>query len=224
MVWSERAAIQADGEKLWEKLEDGYEASGGVGPAPANFYFTPSGFAEEAQRGAQLHLEELAVEAAGESWLHLGTQPTPNFQGNVPHFVRELQAQVSSGRRALIAGHSPGDVERLADILTENEIGFQLSLKDPFKAASPYLEEKARLAGPLANVMLVESPIRRGVTLPDSNLVVRSASHDACAQQSCSGSYCCYGSRETPGTSAGCGSSVHPSIIHMRVNYSRIHW
>ena len=172
MVWSERAAIQADGEKLWEKLEDGYEASGGVGPAPANFYFTPSGFAEEAQRGAQLHLEELAVEAAGESWLHLGTQPTPNFQGNVPHFVRELQAQVSSGRRALIAGHSPGDVERLADILTENEIGFQLSLKDPFKAASPYLEEKARLAGPLANVMLVESPIRRGVTLPDSNLVL----------------------------------------------------
>ena len=37
MVWSERAAIQADGEKLWEKLEDGYEASGSVGPAPANF-------------------------------------------------------------------------------------------------------------------------------------------------------------------------------------------
>ena len=172
MVWSERAAIQADGEKLWEKLEDGYEASGGVGPAPANFYFTPSGFAEEAQRGTQLLLEELAVEAAGESWLHLGTQPTPNFQGNVPHFVRELQAQVSGGRRALIAGHSPGDVERLADILTENEIGFQLSLKDPFKAASPYLEEKARLAGPLANVMLVESPIRRGVTLPDSKLVL----------------------------------------------------
>ena len=172
MVWSERAAIQADGEKLWEKLEDGYEASGGVGPAPAKFYFTPSGFAEEAQLGSQLLLEELAVEAAGESWLHLGTQPTPNFQGNVPHFVRELQAQVSGGRRALIAGHSPGDVERLADILTENEIGFQLSLKDPFKAASPYLEEKARLAGPLANVMLVESPIRRGVTLPDSKLVL----------------------------------------------------
>ena len=172
MVWSERAAIQADGEKLWEKLEDGYEASGSVGPAPANFYLTPSDFAEEAQRGSQLLLEELAVEAAGEPWLHLGTQPTPNFQGNVPHFVRELQAQVSSGRRALIAGHSPGDVERLADILTENEIGFQLSLKDPFKAASPYLEEKARLAGPLANVMLVESPIRRGVTLPDSSLVL----------------------------------------------------
>ena len=172
MVWSERAAIQADSEKLWEKLEDGYEASGGVGPAPANFYFTPSGFAEEAQRGTQLLLEELAVETAGEPGLHLGTHPTPNFQGNVPHFVRELQAQVSSGRRALIAGHSPGDVERLADILTENEIGFQLSLKDPFKAASPYLEEKARLAGPLANVMLVESPIRRGVTLPDSNLVL----------------------------------------------------
>ncbi len=172
VVWSERAAIQADGEKLWEKLEGGYEAAGSVEPPPANFYFTPSSFAEKAQRGSQVLVEELAVEAVGEQWLHLATQPTPSFQGNVSHFVRELQAQVSSARRALIAGHSPGDVERLADILTENEIGYQLSLKDPFKAASPYLEEKARLAGPVSKVLLAESPIRRGVTLPDSNLVL----------------------------------------------------
>ena len=172
VVWSERAAIQADGEKLWEKLEGDYEAAGSVEPPPTNFYFTPSSFAEQAQRGSQVLVEELAVEAVGEQWLHLATQPTPSFQGNVSHFVRELQAQVSSARRALIAGHSPGDVERLADILTENEIGYQLSLKDPFKAASPYLEEKARLAGPVSKVLLAESPIRRGVTLPDSNLVL----------------------------------------------------
>ena len=172
VIWSERAAIRSDSESLWEKLENSYEAAGDQGPTPGSFYLTLDGFSEQAGRGSEIIVEELGVEAEDEEWLHLATQPTPSFQGNVGHFVRELQAQVSSGRRALIAGHSPGDVERLADILTENNLSYQLSLRDPSKAASPYLEEKAYLAGPVAKVLLVESPIRRGVALPESNLVL----------------------------------------------------
>ena len=172
VIWSERAAIRADGENLWEKLENSYEAAGDTGPPPGSFYLTLEKFGEQVHQGGEMIVEELGVEADDEEWLHLATQPTPSFQGNVVHFVRELQAQVSSGRRSLIAGHSPGDVERLADILTENSLSYQLSLKDPTKAASPYLEEKAYLAGPVANVLVVESPIRRGVVLPESNLVL----------------------------------------------------
>lgn len=172
VIWSERAAIRADGENLWEKLENSYEAAGDTGPPPGSFYLTLEEFGEQVHQGGEMIVEELGVEADDEEWLHLATQPTPSFQGNVVHFVRELQAQVSSGRRSLIAGHSPGDVERLADILTENSLSYQLSLKDPTKAASPYLEEKAYLAGPVANVLVVESPIRRGVVLPESNLVL----------------------------------------------------
>ena len=61
---------------------------------------------------------------------------------------------------------------RLFRLFTENNLSYQLSLKDPAKASSPYLEEKAYMAGPVANVLVVESPIRRGVTLPESNLVL----------------------------------------------------
>ena len=172
VIWSERAAIRADGENLWEKLENSYEGAGDTGPPPGSFYLTLEEFGEQVHQSGEMIVEELGVEADDEEWLHLATQPTPSFQGNVVHFVRELQAQVSSGRRSLIAGHSPGDVERLADILTENSLSYRLSLKDPTKAASPYLEEKAYLAGPVANVLVVESPIRRGVVLPESNLVL----------------------------------------------------
>ncbi len=172
VIWSERSAIREDGRKLWSKLHDSYRAGGEVGPGPQDFYLTPEGLQNQAGRGPEIVLEELDVAEEGGEGLHLSTQPTPSFRGNVANFVRELRAQVSSGRRALIAGHSPGDVERLADILGENELTYQLSLKDPSKAASPYLEEKAYMAGPVANVLVVESPIRRGVTLPDANLVL----------------------------------------------------
>jgi len=172
VIWSERAAIQTDGANLWAKLENSYEAEGDTGPTPGSFYLTLEEFGEQAQQGGELIVDELGIEADDEEWLHLATQPTPSFQGNVAHLVRELQAQVSGGRRSLIAAHSPGDVERLADIFTENNLSYQLSLKDPAKASSPYLEEKAYMAGPVANVLVVESPIRRGVTLPESNLVL----------------------------------------------------
>ena len=172
VCWSERSAILEDGEKLWEKLDESHVAAGNVGSKPEDFYLTLERFEEQAGRGRELVVEELALESGDENRLHLSTQPTQSFQGNIVNFVRELRAQVSGGRRALIAGHSPGDVERLADILTENELTYQLSLKDPSKAASPYLEEKAYIAGPVANVLVVESPIRRGVALPESNLVL----------------------------------------------------
>ena len=172
VIWSERSAIEEDSGKLWDKLQASYNAAGQAGPPPQDFYWTLESFQELARRGREIVLEELDVEESGGEALHLPTQPTPSFQGNVANFVRELRAQVSSGRRALIAGHSPGDVERLADILGENDLAYQLSLKDPSKAASPYLEEKAYMAGPVANILVVESPIRRGVTLPDANLVL----------------------------------------------------
>ena len=144
VVWSERDAIRTDAENLWEKLESSYEPEGDAEPAPDRFYLTLDEFGEQAQQGCDLIVDELGIEADDEEWLHLATQPTPSFQGNVAHFVRELQAQVSSGRRSLIAAHSPGDLERLADILTENNLSYQLSLKDP-GLRRPALISKRRL-------------------------------------------------------------------------------
>ncbi|MGH7752879.1 MAG: CarD family transcriptional regulator, partial [Gemmatimonadales bacterium] len=122
-------------------------------------------------RLTEISLEELALEA-GENAHHLSTQPTTRFQGNMPHCMRELQAQVSQGWRAVFFGASAGEVERLADIFNEYGIAFQLGLKDPSSAASRYLEEKAYLAGEVSSVVLVQGAVRRGALFPDSRLAI----------------------------------------------------
>ena len=88
-------------------------------------------------------MNEVAIEIP--QGFHIATRPTPRFQGNISHAMREIQAQARDGARILIMGFSLGDVERLADILSEYEIGFQLVLNDPTNDASPFLKEKSYL-------------------------------------------------------------------------------
>jgi len=60
-----------------------------------------------------------------------------------------------------------GELERLADILREYSVPFQLGLA-PNEAASDYLAERSYLAGPVASTYLVKGLVRRGVVFPDS--------------------------------------------------------
>ena len=179
VVWSEGAAITAEAEKHWERLTSAHQAVGSDAPPPDSFYFTLESFQKLAGKIHQIHLEELGLEgpgfdlaAPGGETLHISSQPTPRFKGNIPQFVRELEGQVKSGKRALITVHSPGDVERMADILAEHSVSYQLGLRDPSKARSPYLEEKAYLAGPIASTLLVEASVRAGTALADAGLIL----------------------------------------------------
>ena len=70
---------------------------------------------------------------------------------------------------------SVGEVERLADILNEYGITYQLGLRDPSKAGIPYLEEKAYLAGPVSQTVLAQASIREGAVFPDSRVVIYGA-------------------------------------------------
>ncbi len=176
VVWSEAAAIASEAEKHRERLTSAHRTVGSDAPPPDSFYFTLESFQERVGRVHQIYLEELGLEGAGREsageTLHISSRPTPRFQGNIPQFVRELEGQVKSGKQALIAVHSPGDVERMADILGEYRLSYQLGLRDPSKAGSPYLEEKAYLAGPVSSTLLVEAPIRAGTVLADAGLIL----------------------------------------------------
>ena len=176
VVWSEAAAIASEAEKHRQRLTSAHRTVGSDAPPPDAFYFTLETFQGFTDQAPQIYLEELGLEGpgregAGET-LHISSQPTPRFQGNIPQFVRELEGQVKSGKRALIAVHSPGDVERMADILGEYGLSYQLGLRDPSKAGSPYLEEKAYLAGPVSSTLLVEAPLRAGAVLADAGLIL----------------------------------------------------
>ncbi|HEY4365405.1 MAG TPA: transcription-repair coupling factor [Bryobacteraceae bacterium] len=115
---------------------------------------------------AQLAIRELDLEAAHP---HLATRPSMAFHGNMPVAVAESKTMVEHGYRVAFFAPTNGELERLADILREYSIPFQLGLGAD-EAASPYLAERAYLAGPVASTYLVKGQVRRGVVFPDSSI------------------------------------------------------
>jgi len=168
-LWAEPAQIEAAAGKLWERLEEAAARKDGF-PPPHGYYLTLEELQRAAAAGSQVRVEELGI-GAGPEPFSIPSRRTPRFQGNIPHSMRELQGQIKAGARCLMAAGSVGDVERLADILSEYGVTFQLGLKDP-AAAAPYLEEKAYLAGPLASTIVVQAGIREGAVFPDSHVVI----------------------------------------------------
>src|SRR5262249_39141002 len=83
--------------------------------------------------------------------------------------VAEARNMVERGHRVAFFAPSNGELERLADVLREYSIPFQLGLA-PNEAASPYLAERAYLAGPVANTYLVKGLVRHGSAFPDSSI------------------------------------------------------
>jgi len=174
VVYDERAKVAAAAESLWERLEAGHararESRRDAAP-PHEYCWTLEEWRERAARLTEICLEELDLETAAPA-LHISTRPTTRYQGNMPQCMREIQARIEDGGRTVFFGASAGEVERLADMLNDYGIGFQLGLRDPASAASRYLEEKAYLAGEVSSVTLLEGPVRRGAEFPESKLVI----------------------------------------------------
>ena len=170
IVWNERAALDAEAEKLWDRLDSGFARAPDGAAAPAAYYHKLEEIEPRGRKVRQVEMNEVAIEQSGA--LHIPTRPPPRFQGNIAHAMREMQARVREGSRTLIMGSSLGDVERLADMLGEYEISFQLGLRNPTEAATPFLQEKAYLAGPVAGTILVQAPIRVGAVFPDAKTIL----------------------------------------------------
>ncbi len=171
IIWSDRASLEAEAEKVQRRLQAAFERSEGPVPSPEAFYLSLERLREPASGFHQIEVERLAHESGSRSF-HISTQPTPRFGGNIAHCMRELQARVKDGSRVLVVVPSLGDVERLADVLNEYGITYQLALRDPSKAGIPYLEEKAYLAGPVSQTVLAQASIREGAVFTDSHVVI----------------------------------------------------
>ena len=99
--------------------------------------------------------------------LHISTRPSMTFHGNMQVAVSEARSLVEHGGRVVFFAPSTGELERLADILSEYKIPFQLGI-DTSETTAPYLAERAYLAGAVASTYLVKggcgaasrSPIR----------------------------------------------------------------
>ena len=114
----------------------------------------------------QLSLRELDL---GTGTPHIATRPSLAFHNNMPVAVNEAKTLVEQGYRVAFFAPTNGELERLSDVLREYSVPFQLGLA-PNEAASPYLAERAYLAGPVASTYLIKGLVRRGVVFPDAHI------------------------------------------------------
>ncbi|HLH03278.1 MAG TPA: transcription-repair coupling factor [Bryobacteraceae bacterium] len=170
VVIDEPAAVESAADRLWQRLDQPDR------PAPIepekNFARFEE-FREAIASHVQLRLEELAVitEAAPQPAFHVPTRPSLTFKGNMPVAVSEAQNLVRSGNRVAFFAQSTGELERLADVLQEYAVPYQIGVEST-AGARPSLAERAYHAAAAAGTYLIKGSIRRGAVLPDSELAI----------------------------------------------------
>jgi transcription-repair coupling factor (superfamily II helicase) len=161
IVLDEPEQIRAASERLWKRL-DQQEAPELVA---ANFFHWDDFEARIGDR-PRIALRELDLDASAP---HIATRPSMVFHGSMQVAVAEAKNLVEQGYRVAFFAPTNGELERLADILREYSVPFQLGL-GPNEAASPYLAERAYLAGPVASTYLIKGKVRRGSIFPEASI------------------------------------------------------
>jgi transcription-repair coupling factor (superfamily II helicase) len=162
IILDEPDQLRAAAERHWKRLTQ-QEAASEL--AAANF-FDWEQLQEKLSGRATVQLHELDL---GVNSPRVPTRPSMAFHGSMQVAVAEAKTMVEHGFRVAFFAPTNGELERLADILREYSVPFQLGLA-PNEAASPYLAERAYLAGPVANTYLIKGLVRRGVVFPDSHI------------------------------------------------------
>jgi transcription-repair coupling factor (superfamily II helicase) len=165
IVLDEPEQIRAAAERLWKRLSSLSDQQDAPELVQANF-FRWEEFEERIASREQVALRELDLDASAP---HIATRPSMAFHGSMQVAVAEAKTLVEQGYRVAFFAPSNGELERLADILREYSVPFQLGLA-PNEAASPYLAERAYLAGPVASTYLIKGKVRRGSIFPESKI------------------------------------------------------
>ena len=168
VVWDEPDEVKSAAERLWKRLEQ-IERS----PAydPCRIFFSLEELQSRAGGGPRLEFKELEIGLQNGANLHISTRPSLSFHGNMQVAIAEARTLVESGKRVAFFASSTGEVERVADILNEYSIPYQLGL-DQFESTPAYLAERAYMAGTVASIYLIKGLIGHGTAFQESNLVV----------------------------------------------------
>ncbi len=183
VVFDEPAAIDSAADRLWQRLENPDL------PAPlepeknfARWDDLKTALKDRTIIGLQ-ELELLAAEAPGAAFaeegrlprearrFHIPTRPSLTFHGNMPVAVAEARNLIEAGNRVAFFAASVGELERLADVLQEYAIPYQLGL-DSSSGARASLVDRAYHAGAVSSAYLIKGSIRRGAVFTDSHLAL----------------------------------------------------
>jgi len=169
LVWDEPSLIRAGVERFTRRLEQ--HATSLLPPALNYFFFDE--FESLAAPSARVAFEELELahpDPAAAS-MHVSSRPSLAFHGNWRVAIAETRSLIGQGNRVLFFARSTGEMERLADILREYSIAFQLAV-DPAEPTPAYLAERSYIAGPGASTYIVRGNVPRGVILAESAIAI----------------------------------------------------
>ncbi|MBI1788523.1 MAG: transcription-repair coupling factor [Acidobacteria bacterium] len=161
VVWDEPEQTRSAAERTWKRLEQ----NAPEGEAEAWFFRWEE---LEAQCAPLLNVAMRQLDLDADPALHIPARPSPAFHGNIQAAVSETRALVESGNRVVFFAASTGEVERVADVLNEYGIAYQLGLEQ----TPEYLAERAYFAGAVASTFVVKGAVRRGGFLADHRLAI----------------------------------------------------
>jgi transcription-repair coupling factor (superfamily II helicase) len=156
IVIDEPEQVTLAAERLWKRLDQH--------PDSARYFWRWDDLSSGEH--VRIALRELDLDGSA---AHMATRPSMAFHGSMQVAVAEAKTMVEQGYRVAFFAPSNGELERLADILREYSVPFSLGLA-PNEAASPYLAERAYLAGPVASTYLIKGLVRRGAIFPDAKI------------------------------------------------------
>ncbi len=173
LILDEPQAIESAAERLWQRLQ---HPDRPVPIEPEKNFATWEELDAVLAGRTRISFRELdivsEISARDEAnSIHIPTRPSLTFQGNMPLAVAEARNLIEAGNRVAFFAASIGELERLADILQEYAVPYQLGLESS-SGARPSLAERAYHAGAISSAYLIKGCIRRGAVLPDSSLAV----------------------------------------------------
>jgi transcription-repair coupling factor (superfamily II helicase) len=168
----EPEALRNEFDQVWSRIEDAHERSGvGNLVRPADLYVPPEAWWQKFAALPGADLEHLEIARPGEAEaVSFHSQPAQRFHGSVEALLDEVKKQLAEQNRVLIAVPNIGEVERLADVFSENSLSFRLGSRT--RGGESYADETAYFAGEILTTTLAKAYVPDGVVLPDSHLTI----------------------------------------------------
>jgi transcription-repair coupling factor (superfamily II helicase) len=170
----EPAMVLNQGERWWNKVEQGHERSGiGSLVRGEDLYLSPWELEDRLRAFSGCDLDQLGAVDVLESTrsdaseIEFATRPTLRFHGSIPSFIDELKKLMDSEARVLIAAPNQGEVERLAGLLQEYGVPYRIGWRTDQGSSTTVFSESSYLAGDLRTPVLVRAAIANGVQVLD---------------------------------------------------------
>jgi transcription-repair coupling factor (superfamily II helicase) len=181
IVLDEPAAIKSAAERLWKRLD---EPDRPAPIAPEKNFARWEEMESSLRAHTRISFEELDLfldspasvtegedeTAAAPTTIYIPTRPSLTFNGNMQVAVSEAQNLVKEGKRVAFFAASTGELERLADVLEEYSVPYQLGIESADGRSS--LSERAYHAGAVSSTYLIKGNVRHGAVLADSGLAI----------------------------------------------------